>query len=195
MGKENTPAFNLTRVYLSQKERILPILFLLFVVIPIAEIALLIQLGEVIGGLNTLFLVVATAAFGAFFVKKEGLATLQTAQIKMQQNQLPSKEMLTGACLLVAGVLLITPGLMTDFLGFTLVLPVTRNAIVAQLKSRFGTNVMYSQHGSSGHASGFTSGFSSQQNDSNEGNVFEGEYTNQSNEPNKSSENRLNQDK
>ena len=159
----------------------MPILFLLFALIPIAEITLLIHVGGIIGGWNTVALVIVTAAFGAFFVKREGLATLQSAQAKMQQNQIPGKELLAGACLLVAGVLLITPGLMTDVLGFLLVFPPTRNTIAAKLSKHVTARAAHTQ--------GFTTSSFYQQQSSSEsqyrpnqhhqqgGDVFEGEYT------------------
>ena len=93
-------------------------LFLLFAILPIVEIALLVQVGGIIGGWNTIGLVILTAFIGAYFVKREGIATLQTAQAKMQRNELPGKEMVEGLMLVVAGILLVTPGLITDVLGF-----------------------------------------------------------------------------
>ena len=155
----------------------LPILFLLFALIPIAEIALLIHVGGIIGSWNTVALVLITAALGAFFVKREGLATLQSAQAKMQQNQLPGKELMAGACLLVAGVLLITPGFMTDIFGFLLVFPPTRNRLANNLSKHFTAHSI--------HTSGFqSSGFYHQTTrPQDNGDVFEGEYTKRSDRP------------
>lgn len=148
----------------------MPILFLLFALIPIAEIALLINVGGVIGGWNTIGLVLLTAALGAFFVKREGIATLQSAQQKMQQNQMPGKELMAGACLMVAGVLLITPGFMTDILGFLLVFPPTRNRIAESLGKKFSSNV--TMHGNTQFYQQTTRQYK-------QGDVFEGEYTEQ----------------
>ena len=144
----------------------LPILFLLFVLVPIIEISLLIQVGGAIGGFNTIALVLITAAFGAYFVKREGLSTLQSAQHKLQQNQLPAKELIAGACLLVAGVLLVTPGFITDILGFLLVIPQSRNLLATVISKQQSVKFTQTNHYSSHHQ--------------NEGDVFEGEYTDRS---------------
>jgi len=147
----------------------LPILFILFAIIPIAEIALLIHVGGEIGGWNTIALVLITAAVGAFLVKREGLATMQAAQSKLQQQQMPGQELVEGACLLVAGVLLVTPGFMTDIVGFLLVIPPTRKAIAKaaskRLSGRIVTQHSYSQ-------------YQSYRQESNDGDVFEGEFRN-----------------
>ena len=104
-------------------------LFILFVVMPIAEIAVLINVGEIIGGWNTVLLVILSAMLGAFLVKREGVVTLTQAQLKIQKGELPAKELGSGLLLLVAGVLLVTPGFITDIFGLLLTLPFTRNRI------------------------------------------------------------------
>ena len=104
-------------------------LFLLFVIMPIAEIAVLINVGEIIGGWNTVLLVILSAMIGAYLVKREGVSTLAQAQLKMQQGQVPAEEIGSGLLLLVAGVLLVTPGFITDVLGLLLTLPYTRKKI------------------------------------------------------------------
>ena len=145
----------------------MPVLFILFAGIPIVEIALLIKVGGEIGGWNTIGLVLLTAAIGAFLVKREGIATLQSAQQKLQQQQMPAQELIEGACLLVAGVLLVTPGFMTDIVGFTLVIPPTRKLIAREASKRLAGRVVTSQ--GSAH-------FYSQHTQSNDGNTFEGEF-------------------
>ena len=82
------------------------VLFILFALLPILEIALLINVGSVIGGWNTVGLVILSAFIGAYFVKREGVSTLQTAQEKMQRNEVPGKELVEGLMLVVAGILL-----------------------------------------------------------------------------------------
>lgn len=154
----------------------MPILFLLFVIVPIIEISLFIQIGSEIGGLNTLILVIATAALGAFFVKREGIATLQSAQNKLQQNQVPAKELITGAGLLVAGVLLITPGFMTDILGFLLILPVTRAWFFERVIKRSNIKFAHHQHASHFNSDRSTNGANGK------GSTFDGEYTDRSRE-------------
>ena len=104
-------------------------LFLLFVIMPIAEIAVLINVGEIIGGWNTVLLVILSAMIGAYLVKREGVSTLAQAQLKMQQGQVPAEEIGSGLLLLVAGVLLVTPGFITDVFGLMLTLPYTRKKI------------------------------------------------------------------
>ncbi len=112
------------------------ILFLLFAIMPIVEIALLVQVGGMIGGWNTIAIVIITAALGAFLVKREGLQTLQTAQLKMQRQEMPARELTEGLLLLVAGVLLVTPGFVTDAVGFFLVLPPSRGWLASQLSGK-----------------------------------------------------------
>ncbi len=82
------------------------VLFILFALLPILEIALLINVGSVIGGWNTVGLVLLSAFIGAYFVKREGVSTLQTAQEKMQRNEVPGKELVEGLMLVVAGILI-----------------------------------------------------------------------------------------
>ncbi|MDC8829425.1 FxsA family protein [Alteromonas sp. chi3] len=107
-------------------------LLLLFIIMPIAEISLLLQVGDLIGGWNTIGLIVITAFVGAYLVRQEGLSTLQAAQAKMAQNQVPGNEMLEGLLLMIAGVLLVTPGFITDIVGFTFALPFSRKFIAAR---------------------------------------------------------------
>lgn len=107
-----------------------PILFALFVVVPIIEIALFIQVGEAIGVWQTIALVILTAVAGTALLRAQGLATLRRAQTSMNQGQVPVREVFDGACLLVAGVLLLTPGFMTDAFGLSLFLPPVRSAIL-----------------------------------------------------------------
>ncbi len=108
-------------------------LFLLFVVVPIVEIALLIQVSEVIGGFATIALIVATALLGAKLVKQQGMDAMAQAQSQLQQGQLPASALFSGVCILVAGVLLVTPGVMTDIFGFMLLVPALRNKAAAAL--------------------------------------------------------------
>jgi UPF0716 protein FxsA len=109
------------------------VLFLLFAVLPIAEIMLLINVSDVIGGWNTFFIVIFSAFIGAYFVKREGLNTLNQVQAKSAKGEVPSKEISEGLLLLVAGVLLVTPGFITDILGLLFTIPFTRGPIAAVL--------------------------------------------------------------
>jgi UPF0716 protein FxsA len=113
------------------------ILFLLFAVLPITEIMLLINVSDTIGGWNTFFIVVFSAFIGAFFVKREGLNTLRQVQEKSAKGELPGKEISEGLLLLIAGVLLVTPGFITDAIGLLFTIPFTRGPIAAALVKQF----------------------------------------------------------
>lgn len=117
------------------------ILFLLFAVMPIVEIALLINVGEMIGGWNTVGIVIATAFVGAFLVKREGISTLSAAQAKLQQGIPPGGELAQGLLLLVAGVLLVTPGFVTDIIGLLFTLPPTRKFFAKALLAKMAVRV------------------------------------------------------
>lgn len=106
------------------------ILFLLFIVMPIVEITVLMNVGNVIGVLPTIALVLLTAWVGAAMVRQQGLATLQSVQLKVAAGQVPSDEIIAAMLLLIAGVMLLTPGFITDGLGLLLLWPVSRGALV-----------------------------------------------------------------
>jgi len=112
-------------------------LFLIFLLVPILEIYLLIQIGGVIGALWTVALVVLTAFAGAYLLKLQGFATLKRAQESLARGELPAGSLLEGAILLVSGALLLTPGFFTDAIGFICLVPTARQAIAAWLMSRF----------------------------------------------------------
>lgn len=124
---------------------------------PIVEIALLLQVGDVIGGWNTVAVVIITAFLGATLVRQQGLQTFMSAQGKMRNGELPSQEVAEGLLLLVAGVLLVTPGFVTDGIGFLFTLPFTRPLFAKHLAKTFFdkvkmqsqftyTNADFSQH-------------------------------------------------
>lgn len=112
-------------------------LFLLFAVMPIVEISLLIHVSDSIGGWNTVALVILTAFVGATLVKQQGMETLKAAQAELNQGAMPAQHIAEGLLLLIAGVLLITPGLITDAIGFAFTLPITRPLIAKWLLSKF----------------------------------------------------------
>lgn len=120
-------------------------LFLLFAILPIIEIALLINVGEQIGGWNTVGIVILTAFIGAYLVRKEGLSTLMTAQQKMQMGAMPGQEMAEGLLLVIAGVLLVTPGFVTDGIGFLFSMPITRPVIAKSLLKQLTVKVVNGQ--------------------------------------------------
>jgi len=109
-------------------------LFLIFAVIPLIELGILIKIGTVIGTLNTIMLVILTAAIGAYMVRMEGIGVLSRIQQSMQDGQFPAEELINGAMVLVAGALLLTPGVFTDLIGFLMVIPVSRNVIKKLIK-------------------------------------------------------------
>ncbi|MBK20518.1 MAG: hypothetical protein CMM52_16940 [Rhodospirillaceae bacterium] len=104
---------------------------LAFILIPVIEIAVFIQLGGEIGLWNTFILIVLTAFAGTWLLRSQGLATLQRAQLSLEQQIFPMTEVFDGLCLIVAGVLLLTPGFVTDAAGFLLFLPFIRTLLRA----------------------------------------------------------------
>ncbi len=124
-----------------------PLLAVIFLVVPIAEIYLLIQVGQVIGAGWTVLLVVLTAVIGVALLKQQGLSTLQRAQQKLNANELPAHEILEGMGLLVAGALLLTPGFFTDTVGFLLLFPPTRIRLVRAIASRMVVSTSVNIHG------------------------------------------------
>ena len=112
-------------------------LFILFTVVPVIELALLIKVGTVLGTLNTVALVILTALVGAYLVKLEGLNVFYRFQRNLLHGIFPAEELFDGALLLVAGALLITPGIITDMLGFCIVFPPSRRIVKGILRRYF----------------------------------------------------------
>jgi UPF0716 protein FxsA len=113
-----------------------PFIAILFLIVPIIEIYLLIQVGQVIGAGWTILLVVLTAVIGVWLLRIQGLSTLTRAQRRLQENELPAREILEGMALVVAGAFLLTPGFFTDTIGFLLLFPPTRVWLVSLAASR-----------------------------------------------------------
>jgi len=118
-------------------------LFLLFLLVPIAEIYVLIEVGEVIGAGRTILFVIATAVLGAWLVKLQGLSTMQRAQESIRRGDTPALEMLEGMTLFISGFLLLIPGFVTDAVGFLLLVPALRRALL--LKLIRNSNVIFRQ--------------------------------------------------
>jgi len=112
-------------------------LVFLFIAVPLVELALLIEIGKHVGVMATVALVVVTGAAGAALARQQGLATLRRAQEAMQVGQLPGEELMDGMMILIAGAFLITPGLLTDALGFALLIPGFRKILKRWLKAHF----------------------------------------------------------
>jgi len=123
--------------------RIWPVLFL---IIPIIEVYLLIEVGSIIGAGWTILLVVTTAIIGVNLLRQQGMSTLMRANQVMSQGQVPAMEMMEGLFLAVGGALLITPGFFTDAIGFVCLLPFTRRAIIQYLLLKSTIKTSYSVH-------------------------------------------------
>ena len=104
-------------------------LFILFAVIPVIELYLLIRVGSLIGALPTVALVLGISLAGAWLVRHQGFEIARRVQAELAQGRLPAAELLDGALVLVGGVLLLTPGFFTDFLGLFFLIPLTRAAV------------------------------------------------------------------
>ncbi|TMU85801.1 membrane protein FxsA [Bacillus sp. BHET2] len=102
-------------------------ILLLLIIVPALEIGLLVLSGQAIGLIPTVLLIISTGILGAYLAKKQGIETLRKAQKDMQYGQLPGDAIMDGLCILVGGVVLLTPGFITDAIGFLLLLPPTRN--------------------------------------------------------------------
>ena len=112
-------------------------IFLLIILIPIIEIYLFIKIGSQIGAFHTIFLILATAILGVYYAKYEGLNTLRSGFAQISKNETPAYEVLSGAAIAFAAILLIIPGFLTDLIGFFLILPLSRKYIFSKLKNRF----------------------------------------------------------
>jgi UPF0716 protein FxsA len=102
------------------------LLFLVFLVVPVLEIWVLIQVGEVIGGWPTVAILLADSLLGAWIVRREGRRAWRNLQAALQSGRMPDRELADGALIVAGGTLLLTPGFLTDVLGFLFILPFTR---------------------------------------------------------------------
>ncbi len=112
-------------------------LFLIILFVPLVEIYLFIQIGGQIGAFNTIIIILLTAVVGVYFVRLQGLSTLKSGVTQLYKNQIPVYEMISGAALALAALLLIIPGFATDIIGFLLILPITRNIIFKYLGKKY----------------------------------------------------------
>jgi UPF0716 protein FxsA len=111
-----------------------PIL-LSILLVPVIEIYLLIKIGSQIGAITTILLIFTTAIVGVYYAKYEGINTLKSGFVQLSKNEVPTYEMISGAVLALAALLLIIPGFVTDVLGFLIIFPITRRLIFNKLKS------------------------------------------------------------
>ncbi len=136
------------------------IIFLfLFIGIPLLEIIVLIEVGDQIGLWSTIGLIILTAVIGTWMLRFQGLATLANAQKQLNQGAIPAREIFDGICLLAAGALLLTPGFVTDSIGFSLLIPPVREILRNTLGKKIAAGIQNSQahrqsHGQS-HGPGF----------------------------------------
>jgi UPF0716 protein FxsA len=100
--------------------------FLALLVVPVAEIALIVAVGSVIGGWQTIALLLVESALGAYLVKREGRRSWQALQVALNTGQMPGRQLADAALVLIGGTLLLTPGFLTDIVGFFFILPLTR---------------------------------------------------------------------
>lgn len=145
----------------------MPILLFLFIVMPIVEMWILIEVGSRIGALATIGLVLLTAVVGLSLLRQQGFDTLLRVNQKIERGEMPATEVFEGIFLAVGGALLLTPGFVTDSIGFACLLPFTRRWIISywlknmQIVNLSGAHYQFRQGPQSGHGSG---------------DVFEGEF-------------------
>ena len=130
-----------------------------FIVLPILEMYILIEVGSFIGTLNTIGLVLLTALLGLILLRQQGFRTLLNVRNQLMQAELPAEEIATGIFLAIGGALLLTPGFVTDFIGFMCLLPFTRRLLMSQIATSF-----------------FNVSEFSEQKEQKQGNWIEGEY-------------------
>ena len=115
-----------------------PIL-LTIILVPVIEIYLLIKIGSQIGAITTIFLIFTTAIIGVYYAKYEGLNTLKSGFTQLSKNETPAYEVISGAAIAFAALLLIIPGFLTDILGFLLIFPLTRKLVFNKFSKKFST--------------------------------------------------------
>ena len=109
----------------------------LFVLLPLAELALLLQVGRLIGLAWTLALVIATGFLGATLARRQGIRAWRAIQGELRAGRVPGSALVDGLLILIGGIVLLTPGILTDLVGFALLLPPTRAAVKRSLRRRF----------------------------------------------------------
>jgi UPF0716 protein FxsA len=130
---------------------VVPVLVALFVVVPIIELALIVQASHAFGFLNTLVVLVAMSVAGAWLMKREGLGIVRRVQLQLQRGQVPTREVVDGFLVLLGGALLLTPGFFTDVFGLALLLPPVRAVLRPVLVRRFRGRVVSYRSGGTVH--------------------------------------------
>ncbi len=119
-------------VFINLKVRYMPF-FVIFIIVPLSEIIVFMSVSDKIGLSMALLMALFTAILGGFIVKYQGIQTIITAQKSIENGQIPSKELFDGLCIVAAGATLITPGFITDIIGFSLLVPAIRNILRQKL--------------------------------------------------------------
>ena len=132
-------------------------IYFLFIAVPLAELYLLFQLADYTSGAFAFALVIVTGFVGASLARWQGLQTVRRIQSEMAQGQPPADALMHGLCILIAGALLITPGIMTDFVGFSLLIPPVRSWLARRIIRRYASKFM--QQGGGAHWTYTSSGF------------------------------------
>jgi UPF0716 protein FxsA len=112
-------------------------ILLLIILVPAIEIYLLIKIGSQIGAISTILLIFTTAFVGIYYAKYEGLNTLKSGFVQLSKNEAPTYQVISGAAIAVAALLLIIPGFVTDILGFLIIFPITRKFIFNNFSKKF----------------------------------------------------------
>ncbi len=112
-------------------------LLIIFIILPIIEISIFIQVGGFVGTFNTILIIFLTAAVGVYFVRQQGFRTFQKIAVELQNQQIPVQGMFDGLLILISGILLVTPGFLTDIIGFLGLIPQTRVFLLGIIKNLF----------------------------------------------------------
>jgi len=110
-------------------------MLLLFTIVPFVELFILLELANRTSAITTLGLIVVTGIIGAYFAKEQGQKVIKHIQMELNQGRMPGNALLHGLCVLIGGLLLLTPGILTDLFGFSLLLPVTRVTYIEFIKT------------------------------------------------------------
>ena len=133
------------------------VLFILFVLIPIIEMWLLIEVGSHIGAFNTIGLVLLTAFIGVILLRRQGISTLLRARQRLDEGQIPAREMVDGLFLGIAGALLLTPGFFTDAVGFICLVPGARTLLISFISRHIRLRTLETTHFTTDSSTSFTS--------------------------------------
>ena len=152
------------------------LLLFIFIAVPVIEIGLFIQVGSAIGLLPTLAVVIITAVIGTYLLRQQGLNIVMKVQAEMAQGQMPVKNLIHGAFIVVAGLLLLTPGFFTDFIGFSLFIPQVRLAAGYFIGRQFKQSRSYHSKTSAGFEFHSTTYGQNQTTDYSSDDEIEGEF-------------------